>query len=453
MRPTIKTGTKIDMNTEADKQGGAKLGFWRCWSMSVGVMIGSGVFMLPAVLAPYGSISFLGWLLTSAGAIVTALVLGRLASRTTRSGGFYVYTQEAFGDLPGFLIAWGYWVAIVFAVTAISVAFAGYLGAIVPFIGSDPLREAFVAAGLIWFLTAINIRSVGSGASLQLATTLLKLVPLVVIILLGAFSGSIDNIPPFNPQGQSTTGALATTALLTMWAFVGIEAAVVAAEDVHNPKRTIPRAVIAGTLTVTAVYIAATAAVMTLVPVETLARSTAPFMDAASSLGSIGAPLIAFGALVSTAGSANGNVLLAGQMPMAVAIDGFAPKFLARRNRGGAPVSALVISAVASTVLLLFNYSAGLIAAFTFLISMSTLCTLLPYAVSAMAELKISWRNSKAWMIIALLTVVYSVIAMAGSGIRVLVWGVLLLLCGVPIFYLCRKNDGRQNTLRKREYV
>ena len=113
------------INHESNKP---KIGFWKCWSISVGVMIGSGVFLLPSVLAPFGSISFLGWLVTGSAAILISLILGRLSSRTNRSGGFYVYTQDAFGDLPGFLIAWGYWLAIVFSITAISTAFVGYLG-------------------------------------------------------------------------------------------------------------------------------------------------------------------------------------------------------------------------------------------------------------------------------------------------------------------------------------
>jgi len=115
----------------------ATMGFWKCWAMSVGVMIGSGVFLLPSVLAPYGSASFLGWVLTSVGAILIALILGRLAGRTERSGGFYIYVQDVFGDLPGFLIAWGYWLAIVFAIAAISTAFAGYLGAFIPSVGQS----------------------------------------------------------------------------------------------------------------------------------------------------------------------------------------------------------------------------------------------------------------------------------------------------------------------------
>ncbi|PHS76510.1 MAG: amino acid permease [Robiginitomaculum sp.] len=427
------------MKTNTQKlKAKSKMGFWKCWAMTVGVMIGSGVFMLPALLAPYGSLSFLGWLLTSVGAITIALVLGRLASRTEKSGGFYVYTQEAFGDLTGFIVAWGYWLSIVFATTAITVAFAGYLGAIVPSIGASTVMQAVVAVVLTWTLIAINIKGVGAGASVQLLTTILKLVPLVVIILLGVTAGSTDNIPPFNPGNKPVLGAISAVALLTMWAFLGIEAGTVAAADVHNPKRTIPRAVVVGTLTATFVYIAATAAVMMLVPMDMLETSQAPFVDAAAKLGPWGGTFIALGALVATAGAANGNILLSGQMPLAVSLDGLAPKFLARRNASGAPVTALVLSAVISTVLLVFNYSDGLLAAFTFLISMSTLCLLLPYMLSAIAELRISWRSAKGWASVALLAVVYSAVAILGSGLQIIIWGVVLFLMGLPIYYMTK---------------
>lgn len=88
------------------------LGFWAVWSLTVGVMIGSGVFLLPTVLAPYGLLSFGGWLITGAGSIAIALILGRLASRTKRTGGPYAYAHDAFGELPGFLVGWGYWASV-----------------------------------------------------------------------------------------------------------------------------------------------------------------------------------------------------------------------------------------------------------------------------------------------------------------------------------------------------
>ncbi len=422
-----------DPNAAAGPAAG--FGFWKCWSLSVGVMIGSGVFLLPAVLAPYGSISFLGWLVTSAGAILIALVLGRLAGRTDRSGGFYVYTREAFGDLAGFIVGWSYWLSIIFAVAAISVAFVGYAGAVIPALGANAVTQALVAASIIWILTGVNIKGVSEAASVQLVMTLLKIVPLLVIIVLGIVVGTPDNIPAFNPQDLPVGNALATTALLTMWAFIGIEAGVVPAADVIDAKRTIPRAIIAGTLSVAALYIAATAAVMMLVPVETLAQSEAPFADAARALGPFGGPMIAIGALVSTAGSLNGNILLGGQMPMAVARDGFAPKALAKKNAGHAPITALIMSSTIATILLIFNYSGGLVAAFTFLISMSTLATLMPYAVSALAELRHSIRAARAWAVIAIIALAYAIVAMAGAGLKSLLYGVILLAAGLPVFY------------------
>jgi len=437
------------MDEQADmpshKSPDRPLGFWQCWSMSVGVMIGSGVFLLPAVLAPYGSISFLGWLFTSAGAIVIALVLGRLAGRTDRSGGFYIYTREAFGALPGFIVAWSYWVSIVFAITAVSVAFAGYAGVLIPALNDTVLGQAAIAASIILVLTGVNLKSVSGAASLQLVMTLLKITPLLIIIALGIYAGDVKNIPPFNPQSLPLTEALATTALLTMWAFLGIEAGVVPAGEIKDAKRTVPRAVIAATLMVAAIYIASTAAVMMLVPAETLAQSQSPFADAAAILGPIGGPLIAIGALVSTAGSLNGNILLGGQMPAAAARDGCAPSQLARTNKGHAPTIAIITSSVLAMLLLFLNYNSGLLSAFTFLISISTLATLLPYAISALAEIKHSITNARAWVILAIVALIYAIIAMAGAGPKTLLWGLVLIAAGLPVFYWSKMQHRNKN--------
>ncbi len=428
------------VNSARSQASKASLGFWKVWSMTVGVMIGSGIFLLPAVMVPYGALGFLGWVLSGCGAILIALVLGRLASRTSRTGGPYAYAHDAFGDLAGFLVGWGYWLAVVFAISAIGVAFAGYMASLIPVLEGNPLAQAAVAVTMIWLLTSINMRGIGEGAAVQLLMSVLKLLPLLVIIALGAFAGTVDNIPAFNPQDKPILPALAATALLTMWAFLGIEAGVVPADDVINARRTIPRAVIFGTLCVTTVYIASTAAVMMLVPADVLATSTAPFVDAAKTLGPLGAPLIAIGALVATAGSMNGNILLGGQMPMAVALDGLAPKFLARRNQGHAPFFSLLISSSISTVLLLFNYADGLVTAFTFLLSMSTLSTLMPYAVSALADLRYSWKQARGWAAIAMITIAFTLMAMVGSGLKVLVWGVPMLAAGIPVFYLFKRS-------------
>jgi basic amino acid/polyamine antiporter, APA family len=411
-----------------------KMGFWQCWGMSVGVMIGSGIFLLPTVLAPYGWISLLGWLLTCSGTIVLALVLARLAGTTDHAGGPYAYVRESFGDLAGFLIGWGYWVGVVFGVTAIAVGFAGYMGSIFPIFAANSLTQALVAAMGIGVLTWVNIKGISEAATVQLVLTILKIVPLIVIIGLGIAYGDIDNFPSFNPQQLSMTEALASTALLTMWAFIGIEAAVIPTGDVENPKKTVPIAVVSAALSVSFLYIGASIAIMFLLPSEVLAASESPFVDAASHMGPGGALLMGVGALISTAGALNGNIFVMGQMPMLVAADGLAPLAIAKRNKGGAPMVALMASSVFSAALLVLNFTDGLVGAFSFLISMSTLSILAPYGLSAMAEFKRSCRSAKGWAGVALLSVVYTLIAAAGSGWYVFFLGVGLFLLGILLF-------------------
>jgi len=411
-----------------------KMGFWQCWGMSVGVMIGSGIFLLPTVLAPYGWISLLGWLLTCSGTIVLALVLARLAGTTDHAGGPYAYVRESFGDLAGFLIGWGYWVGVVFGVTAIAVGFAGYMGSIFPIFAANSLTQALVAAMGIGVLTWVNIKGISEAATVQLVLTILKIVPLIVIIGLGIAYGDIDNFPSFNPQQLSMTEALASTALLTMWAFIGIEAAVIPTGDVENPKKTVPIAVVSAALSVSFLYVGASIAIMFLLPSEVLAASESPFVDAASHMGPGGALLMGVGALISTAGALNGNIFVMGQMPMLVAADGLAPSVIAKRNKGGAPMVALMASSVFSAALLVLNFTDGLVGAFSFLISMSTLSILAPYGLSAMAEFKRSWHSAKGWAGVALLSVIYTLIAAAGSGWYVFFLGVGLFLLGILLF-------------------
>jgi APA family basic amino acid/polyamine antiporter len=413
-----------------------KMGFWQCWGMSVGVMIGSGIFLLPTVLAPYGWISLLGWLLTCSGTIVLSLVLARLAGTTDHAGGPYAYVKESFGDLAGFLIGWGYWVGVVFGVTAIAVGFAGYMGSVFPIFAANSLTQALVAAAGIGTLTWVNVKGVSEAASVQLALTILKIIPLIVIIGLGIIYGDIDNFPAFNPQGLPVTQALASTALLTMWAFIGIEAAVIATDDVENPKKTIPIAVVSAAVTVSCLYVGASIAIMFLVPSDVLALSESPFVDAASHMGTGGALLIGIGALISTAGALNGNIFVMGQMAMAVAADGLAPAVIAKKNRGGAPAGVLIVSSVFSTALLVLNFTEGLVGAFSFLISMSTLSILAPYGLSAVAEFKRSWLSAKGWAGVALLSVIYTLIAAAGSGWHVFFLGLGLFLLGIPLYKL-----------------
>ncbi len=421
------------------------LGFWGCWSLTVGVMIGSGIFLLPAVLAPYGGISFAGWLVTTCGSILLALTVGRLAARTSRSGGVYVYARDAFGDLAGFLIAWGYWSSYWIALPAMAIAFVGYLAVFAPALNDNPPLQAGAALGLIWTVALINMRGMREAGFVQLLMTILKLIPLALVMALAVVAGDVDNLPEAHPQGGSILGAVAATSLITMWAFSGLEAGAMPAGDVKNPERVIPRAVIIGTLTVAIVYIGSTFAVMLLAPADQLAASASPFADVAAGLGAWGPGVIAIGAMIATAGAINGVMLVAGQTPMAVALDGLAPRWLARRGRDGSPTLSLLLSAGLGSVLLLANYAKALVDVFAFLIMMSTLTFLAPLLVSALAEFRYSWRSQTAWAGVAAAAALYAVFAIIGSGLEVLAWGAVLVAVGIPVYFVGKQRESQND--------
>ncbi len=417
-----------------------KIGFWSCWALTVGTMIGSGVFMLPAVLAPYGLMGFGGWLLTAGGSIAIALALGRLAGRTKRPGGPLEFTRDAFGDLVGFLNGWVFWAGMWMSSAAIAIGFVGYLTVLVPGLSGAPVLQVLVALSLIWGLALISMRGARDAGMTQLVMTILKLAPLAIVVLLAMFTGDAENLPEVNPGNGDPLAVLSVTALLTMFAFLGVESATVPAGDVHNPEKTIPRATVVGTITVAAVYIASTAAVMFLVPGDVLATSTSPFADAARGLGAWGPTIITLGALVSTAGALNGTLFVSGQLPMAAALDGMAPAVLARLNRKGAPWVSLTIGATLASLLLVMNYSRGLVGAFTFLLMMTTATALGNYLFCALAEIKASWRSARSWAVVALVAAVYSLFAIYGSGLEVILWGLVLTAVGAPLYYLGRQR-------------
>lgn len=418
---------------------GKVIGFWQCWAFSVGTMIGTGIFMLPALLAPYGGLSFGGWLLTAGGSIAIALSIGRLASRTTRSGGMQIYVQDAFGKLPGFLVGWSNWVACVISTAALAVGFVGYLNALVPGLAGEPGYQAMLALALIWTVTLVATRGVKEAGFVQLLLTVLKLLPLALVIVWGVIAGKAENLPPANPTGDNPLAILSATALLTMFAFIGLDVGVMPAGNVRNPTRTLPRAVVSATLTAALVYILSTAAVMLLVPAGMLATSTSPFADAVGGIGAWAPPVITVGALISIVGSLNGNIFCTAQQSMAAALEGVAPKVLGRLNKGEAPWVSLVFSSALASGLLLLNYSRGLVGAFTFLIMMTTVACLVAYLMCALAELKRSWRSARAWAAIALIAALYSAFAIFGAGQESLVWGSVLVALGVPVFFLGRQ--------------
>jgi APA family basic amino acid/polyamine antiporter len=420
-----------------------ELGFWSAVSLVMGNMIGSGVFLLPASLAAYRGLSLIGWIVSATGSVMLALVFARLARQLPATGGPYAYTRVAFGDVPGFLVAWGYWLSIVATLAALAVAFVGYLDPFIPAIVRTPVAATALAIGSIWLLTTVNIAGIALAGRVQIVTTVLKLMPLIVVGIGGLF---FVNANAFSiPVSETPRGAqLMATVTLTLWAFLGLECATIPAASVVNPERTIPRATLVGTLLAAVVYIVSTIGVMSLVIPEALASSTAPFADAARALfGDVAAAAVAAGAAVSCFGALNGWVLTSGQLAMGAAADRLFPTVFGRLTARGTPGKGMIVSAALASILVAMNYSRDLISVFTFIILLATLSTLIPYAFCSLAVWLMPGRARPAGTaaVVSAAAFIYSMFAIGGAGAETVFYGFLLLLSGLPVYVWVKRSQ------------
>ena len=418
------------------------IGFWRGWSIAVGCAIGSGIFMMPTMLAPYGLLGFGGWLVAGAGSILVALTMARLVKRIPKTGGPYVYVNEGLGDFSGFIIAWTYWVACVSAIAGISIAFVGYLGFFLPQIASSQIYALLASLMLIWIIVFLNIRSLENSSKFQLISTLLKLVPLMLIVLLGASNFDTSNLPELNPTNLHPISLIATVTTLVMWSFIGIETATVPADNVINPQETIPKVLIASVITILILYILVSVAIAALVPASELLDSSAPFALAASKiLGVTGGAIISIGALISTLGSLNANTLTAGNLSLAAARDGLLPSKFVILTKNGTPIFTYLLTGVFVSILLMLNYTKGMVNAFVFMAMLSTLSTLIAYAFCAIAEFKFAKADVKNTqrnnaLLLSCVTFLYAFFAIWGAGIEMIIYSLILILIGTPIYLL-----------------
>ncbi|MDE2307549.1 MAG: amino acid permease [Xanthomonadaceae bacterium] len=409
-------------------------GPWTLIALVVGNMIGSGVFLLPATLAPYGAASLLGWGLTLGGALLLALVYAWLAQMIRNHGGAYGYARRAFGDGTGFMVAWSYWVGTWVGNAAIAVAFAGSLGGVWPPATATPVRGAACALGALWLCTAVNLAGVREAARLQLLTTLLKLVPLLLFGVIGIGWIHAGAYRPFNPSGKPLLDVATAVAALTLWAMLGLEAATVPTGVVADPQRTVPRATVIGMLIAGLATMLACTVVIGLLPAEVLHNSAAPMVEAARRLWGPAAGLgLAVVATISSFGALNGWVLLQAQTPLAPALDGLFPRWFARLDRHATPWFGLLLGSMLASALILANYSRSLVALFTFSILLSTATTLLPYVVTMLAWWRIDPAAGRVRKLVAAGALLYSLWALIGTGAESLLWGLLLLAAGVPI--------------------
>jgi amino acid transporter len=412
-------------------------------------MVGSGFYLSPAAVAPFGNLAIVVWIVMGAGAICLGLTFARLARLAPLTGGPYAFTRLAYGDFPGFLIAWGYWISIWSSLPVIAIAFAGVVIDLFPMLAGRIMATILTLAA-IWAVVLVNLRGVGAAGLFSEVTTYAKLLPFGAVAVVGLFFIDLSHFNEFNPSGLPLLEASAALAPLTMFAYLGLESATVPAGSVRDAERTIPRSTVLGISIAAALYVLGTIVVMGVIPREQLVMSVAPFSDAAQIMwGPLGAIAISIAVVLSSIGALNGWTLLMGQVPMAAANDGLFPRVFSRRSARDVPALGIVLSATLATALVLVQAvgSQGFSSVYRLMVGLSTMTAVVPYAFCALAGSLVSARVSGGGRVprvtlIELVAFVFAMFTLYGCGAEPVLYGFVLLLLGIPVYVWQRRRAG-----------
>ena len=428
-----------------------QLGLGMATALVVGNTIGMGIFMQPAALAPFGLNALTGWAAVILGCVCLALTFAALARKLPQADGPFGYVRSTLGEGVAFPALWSYWISCWVTMPVLSIGVVGYFDTVFPSAAKIP--PAVLAVTFMWTFVGVNLLGVKAGGRVQVVTSLLKVVPLVLVLVVGAVSilSSPGTYTPNMPTTPLTVHASMGAAAVALYAMLGFESAAVAAGRVTNPEKTIPRATLIGTLIVAIFYVAIVAIGMLVVPQATLAASDAPFVTIVDHLlGPGNGRWISLFVVISGLGCLNGWTLLASELTRTLASHRLLPAVLGDGNRFGAPWASLLMTGALATVVGLMNYSASLVGAFTKL-SLIVSAANLPLYVCCSFALFAMLRRSPAGLSPALWVAGFGGIAFAafaffGVGWEAFIWALLLSLVGVPIYFWMRWRHPVQAT-------
>ncbi|MBH1989200.1 MAG: arginine/agmatine antiporter [Myxococcaceae bacterium] len=411
-----------------------RIGLTAATLMVAGNIMGSGVFMLPANLAATGGIAIYGWIVTILGAVSLSLVYAKMSAADDSPGGSYAYAKKAFGPFIGYQTNLLYWFGNWIGNVAIAVVGVGYLSYFFPIL-KETLASEIACIAVLWLFTYINILGPNLTTRVQSCTTIFALVAIVGVALLGWLRFDLNlYLASWNVHNVNDFSAIQSVLNVTLWSFIGVETASVAAGVVENPKKNVPIATIGGVLIAAVCYVLSCTAIMGVIPGPVLAKSAAPFADAARiALGEAGGAMVSFCATLGCLGSLGGWILATALTAKAAAADGLFPKVFADSNSDGTPVKGLMIVATLMSLVALGSIAPSASKEFGTVSSIAVLMTLVPYVYVSSALLSLGKLNKQTILLIAF-AIVYCAWALLGSNHSEGDWLAVFLLISTALY-------------------
>ena len=449
-----------------DNNTAAKLGVIGLASIVISSMVGGGVFSLPQNMAASASAAavLLAWVITGVGMYFIAntfSVLSRVKPDLT--AGIYMYAREGFGPYAGFTIGWGYWLCQIFGNVGYAVITMDALNYFFPphFAGGNNLLSIVCGSVLIWGFNMVVLRGVKQAAVLNIIGTVGKFVPLIVFCMILLFAFHADKFD-FNflgklPEGGHSLGSLGTqlksTMLVTLWAFIGIEGAVVMSNRAKS-QSDVSKATLLGFVGCLVIYMGLSVLPFGFLTQEQIAAvanpSTAGVLEQV--VGKWGAVFMNCGLLIAVLSSWLAWTMIAAEIPAAAAENGTFPKAFAHQNEAGAPdVSLWITSAIMQLAILLVYFSNN---AWNTMLSITGVMVLPAYLASTLylwklvedgEFAKLSKTGRAAALATSVLGTGYAVWLLYAAGLKYLFLAVIFLALGIPVFWEARKQkkDGK----------
>ncbi|PQD95230.1 arginine-ornithine antiporter [Pradoshia eiseniae] len=443
-------------------EGNKKLGLVSLIAIVVGSMIGGGAFNLASDMAGAASpgASIIGWVITGIGMIALAFSFQNLnEKRPDLEGGVFSYATAGFGKFLGFNSAWGYWISAWLGNVAYATLVFSSIGYFFPvFEGGQNIAAIIGASVLLWVVHGLVLRGVHSAALVNIVTTIAKLVPIFLFIIIGIFAFNADIfIDDFWGTGagfqfSDVMAQTKSTMLVTLWVFIGIEGAVVLSSRAKD-KKDVGKATVIGLIGTLAIYVLISfmsMGVMHRADVAGLANPSMAYIFE-EIVGPWGATFINLGLIISVLGAWLGWTLLASEIPYLAGKEKLFPSWFAKVNKNGAPANSLwLTNGLIQVFLLTFLVSEQ---AYNFAFSLASSAILIPYAFTAFYQLKYSIQDKAADraknLFVGIVASVYAIWMVYAAGVGYLLLTMLLYAPGIAIYYLVQKEANVKQVFTK----
>lgn len=417
-----------------------KIGFWSVFAIVTGSQIGSGVFILPSILAPFGLFAIFGWILSAIGAISLCFVFASLCAKFPKTGGPHVYVKHAFGNTTAFFVGWTYWVISWVSTTAVVVATVSYLSIVLSITnsGNHLLLELF----LLSLIALLNLKGVSSAGHVEFILSILKFIPLFILPIIALFFFRRENLQIDPELVLSKSQMLGQTTLLTLWGFIGLESGTTPAGEVLNPSKTIPKAILAGTTCVALFYLMNSLGIMGIIPGTELQHSSAPYVDATSKLfHSHWSNVIALIASIVCLANLNAWLLTSGQIALGLSLDHLLPKFFGIKNRWRAPIWGIILSAFGMSFLLMITAQGGLAHQIKAIVDVSVIAFLFIYLCCCLSYFKLFLKQWMFTHLIALLALLFCLFVISQTPLKTIFFAFAFTVSGLIPYFFWYKNQ------------